>query len=217
MIRQTISAALVALLMTAAQAQNIESIGTEVLYVTDQLRLSLYAQADSQSNVIQLLSSGDKLVVEEIAGPYAKVTTPSGNSGWVKRGFLVSNPTSNLLLKEALQDNALQKEKLEKLNNSKIVIDQYEADMDKMNSKIELLEREKETAEEMVASLKQEIQIEMEKQKNKPALLTLINIGEVYWQYIGLLTLLIVLLSYLIGRKVTETRIKRKFHGIKVW
>lgn len=217
MIRQLFYTALVALLVSAAQAQNIESQGADVRYVTDQLRLSLYAQADSQSNVIQLLSSGDKLIVKEVAGPYAKVTTPSGKLGWVKRGFLVSDPTSNILLKDVSKDNELLKQELEKLNNSKIVLDQYEVDMDEMSAKIALMEQDKKNADELIASLKQEIQMAMEKEKNKPALPALIKIGKAYWQYIGLLTLLIVLLSYLIGRKVTEATIKRKFQGIKVW
>lgn len=217
MIRQFFCATLVALLISVAQAQNIESKGTDVRYVTDQLRLSLYAQADSQSNVIQLLSSGDRLIVKEVAGPYANVTSPTGNIGWVKRGFLASDPTSNLLLKEVSQDNELLKEELEKLNNSKIVLDQYETDMDEMSAKIERLEQDKITADEMMVSLKEEIQMELEKDKSKPALPALIKIGRTYWQYIALLALLIVLLSYQIGRKVTEANIKRKFQGIKVW
>ena len=217
MIRQFFCATLVALLISVAQAQTIESEGTDVRYVTDQLRLSLYAQADSQSNVVQLLSSGDKLIVKEVAGPYAKVTTSAGKIGWVKRGFLVSDPTSNILLKEVSQDNALLKEELEKLNTSKIVLDQYEVDMDEMSAKIDVLEQYKNTADEMIASLKQEIQIELEKEKSKPALPALIKIGKAYWQYIALLALLIILLSYQIGRKVTEANIKRKFQGIKVW
>ena len=217
MIRQFFCATLVALLISVAQAQTNESKGTDVRYVTDQLRLSLYAQADSQSNVVQLLSSGDKLIVKEIAGPYAKVTTSAGNLGWVKRGFLVSDPTSNILLKEVSQDNALLTEKLAKLNNSKIVLEEYEADMDKMSTKIELLEQDNKAGTEMIGSLKQEIQMAMENEKNKPVLPALIKFGKTYWQYIGLITLLIVLLSYLIGRKVTEANVKRKFHGIKVW
>jgi len=218
MIRQIICATFVALMVvSAAQAQSIESQGRDVQYVTDQLRLSLYAQADSQSNVIQLLSSGDKLIVAEVAGPYAKVTTAAGNIGWVKRGFLVTDPTANILLKEVSQDNELLKEELEKLNNSKIVLDQYETDMDEMSAKIELMSQDKVATDELIVSLKQKLQLEMEKDKNKPVLPQLIKFGKAYWQYIGLLALVIILLSYLTGRKVTEANIKRKFHGIKVW
>jgi len=217
MIRQLICAALMVLLVSVAQAQNTESNSTEVQYVTDQLRLSLYAQADSQSNIIQLLISGDKLIIEEVAGPYAKVTAPNGKIGWVKRGFLVSKPTSNVLLKDVSKENELLKEELKKLNNSKIVLDQYDTDMDAMSAKINLMEQDAKTADELNTSLKQKIQAAMTKDKNKPVLPELIKIGKVYWQYIGLLSLLIILLSYMTGRKVTEANIKRKFHGIKVW
>jgi SH3 domain protein len=221
MSRQIICAALVALLTTVAHAQSIESQGTEVLYVTDQLRLSLYSQADSQSSVIQLLSSGDKLNVEEIAGPYAKVTSPTGKQGWVKRGFLVSDPTSNLLLKQVTKDNELLKEELDKLKNSKIVLDQYEADMDDMSAKITGLEQENAGAEQKITELEQTIQqnfIEEQKlREGKPALESILKIAQIYWQYIALALLIILLIGYLLGTKITEASVKRKFQGIKVW
>jgi len=221
MSRQIICAALAALLTTMANAQSIESQGTEIMYVTDQLRLSLYAQADSQSSVIELLSSGDKLEIEEVAGPYAKVTSPEGNRGWVKRGFLVSDPTSNLLLEQATSDNELLKEELGKLKNSKIVLDQYESDMDDMSAKITGLEQQKAGAEQKITELEQTAQQKLiEEQKlreGKPALESLLKIAQVYWHYIALTLVLILLIGYLLGTKITEASIKRKFQGIKVW
>ena len=68
--------------------------------LADQLRLSLYANPDAQSQVLKLLQSGDLLEIEEISGPYALVTAPGGTRGWVKRGFLVTKPTSNILLRQ---------------------------------------------------------------------------------------------------------------------
>jgi uncharacterized protein YgiM (DUF1202 family) len=84
----------------AVSAQETTDQDKDRQYVTDQLRLSLYSQASSSSQVVELLQSGDILEIEQIQGPYAFVTTPDGTKGWVKRGFLVTKPTSNLLLLE---------------------------------------------------------------------------------------------------------------------
>jgi uncharacterized protein YgiM (DUF1202 family) len=83
-----------------AFAQDSADADKDRQYVTDQLRLSLYANASSQSKVLKLLQSSDALVIDEIRGPYALVTAPDGTRGWVQRGFLVTSPTSSILLRE---------------------------------------------------------------------------------------------------------------------
>ena len=202
--------------MSTAQAQ-ISNSDTQAQYVTDQLRLSLYEQADSQSKVIEYLSSGDKLVVEEIAGPYAKVITPTSKRGWVKRGFLVSEPTANLLLTEFEKKNELLKQELEKLNNSKVVLDQYEQDMDAMSDKIAVLEEDKQKAEQTIVDLETAAEEKLREEKARPALASLIKVGTIYWQYILLAITMIIIIGFVIGKQVTEASVKKKFHGIKVW
>ncbi len=214
MSRKIFASLLAVILVGAVQAQESD---TQVRYVTDQLRLSLYEQADSQSNVIQLLGSGDKLVIEEIAGPYAKVTTPAGNRGWVKRGFLVSEPTASLLLDDFEQKNELLQNELEKLNDSKVVLDQYEKDMDAMSEKLAGLESEKQDAEQTIVALNQAAEEKLRQEKAKPALASLIKIGTIYWQYISLVILFILIIGFIIGKQITEASVKKKFHGIKVW
>ncbi len=216
MSKKVLASLLAVILISVAQAQDSDS-DSQVRYVTDLLRLSLYDQADSQSKVIQLLGSGDKLTVEEIAGPYAKVTTSAGNRGWVKRGFLVSEPTAGLLVDEFEKKNELLKQELEKLNDSKVVLDQYEKDMDSMNDKIALLENEKQKAEQIIVGLEKAAEEKQQQEKARPALASLIKIGTVYWQYIALIILFIIIVGFFIGKQVTEASVKRKFHGIKVW
>jgi len=64
--------------------QNLKQEVKERQYVTDKLRLSLYKKADSNSGTLKLLSSGDVLDVLERSGPYSKVITVDGKTGWVK-------------------------------------------------------------------------------------------------------------------------------------
>jgi uncharacterized protein YgiM (DUF1202 family) len=205
-----------------ASAQDAETTANDTQYVTDQLRLSLYQEASSGSSVVKLLQSGDALIVDEIRGAYALVTAPGGQRGWVKRGFLVTSPTSNLLLGEEREKNVSLIEEIEKLGNSKAIIDTYEKDMDEMTGKIEVLEIEKDEANEAVATLQQKIsaqQLKLDQKlaNNEPIADVLLEIFLRYWQIIipGFLGLL--LLCFLISKVIIETRIKSRFHGIKIW
>ena len=203
-------------------AQDAETTANDTQYVTDQLRLSLYQEATSGSSVLKLLQSGDALIVDEIRGAYALVTAPGGQRGWVKRGFLVTSPTSNLLLDEEREKNVSLIEEIEKLGNSKVIIDTYEKDMDELIGKIELLEIEKGETNEAVVTLQQKIsdqqlKLDRKAENNEPIADVLLEIFLRYWKIIipGFLGLL--LLCFLISKVIIESRIKARFHGIKIW
>ena len=203
-------------------AQEASDQDKDKLYITDQLRLSLYEKASSQSKVIKLLESGDLLVIDELSGAYAFVTAPGGVKGWVKRGFLVSTPTSNLLLRDEQQKTEQLTAEIEKLGNSKVVIAQYEQDMDKLVVKIDQLETEKQQATESIAELQQQVEarqreIDRRESDSTPALLVLRDTFSRYWQWIVPMIVLIILLTFLASKVIVEARIKSKFHGIKIW
>lgn len=192
------------------------------LYVTDQLRLSLYQQADAQSQILQYLSSGDLLIVEQLQGAYAFVTTPDGSRGWVKRGFLVSKPTATLLLSQEREKTAALEAEIEKLSNSKLVIDQYEKDMNALSEQMQSLQQEHESANETIESLQQEIEarqreLELRDQNRAPVFEVLWQTLQKYWQTIVPIVLGIILISFVISKAIVESRIKKKFHGIKIW
>ena len=198
----------------------------DVLYVTDQLRLSVYPQADAKSGSLQLLSSGDRLEVLQISGNYALVRTPNGKQGWVKRGFLVPEPTAKLLLEEErLKIDELNQE-IEKFANSKRVINQYEIDMDAMSENIRSLEAEIEMARatiselEMAALQKTEMEAAIEASVESNSALpmkALLTTAITYWQYMIPVIFLFVLIGFLIGKLVIEFRIRKRFQGVKIW
>ena len=203
-------------------AQEVSDQDKDKLYITDQLKLSLYSNASSKSKVIKLLKSGDLLMVQELSGPYALVIAPGGVKGWVKRGFLVSTPTSNRLLEVEQQKTEQLTAELEKLENSKTVIAQYEQDMDKLVVKIDELETEKQQAAGSITKLQQEVEskqreIDRKDADSTPALLVLWDTFRKYWQLIIPMIAFIILLSFLVSKVIIETRIKSKFHGIKIW
>jgi SH3 domain protein len=209
-------------------AQEIGNQDKDLLYVTDQLRLSLYEKASSQSRVIKLLSSGDQLAVEELSGAYALVTTPDGNKGWVKRGFLLTTPTASILLEQEQAKTRDLESEIEKLGNSKMVIDQYEKDMDLMTEKINNLMLKNERTAATVVALELELvqkqemddklaDLEPMEESEQPPAEILWQTALVYWKIIVPLLLGIMLFTFIVSKSIVETRIKNKFHGIKIW
>ena len=216
-------------LISPALAQIATNEDKDRQWVTDRLRLSLYTDANASSQVIRYLSSGDLLEIEQISGAYAFVTTPDGTKGWVKRGFLVSEPTSNLLLAEEQEKTQQLANEIEKLGNSKIVIDQYEKDMDVLVEKIEALEQEKQQATGEIANLQGEIddlqgeintrdeEAKLRMENAGPASVVLWETFLTYWEIIVLIFVGIVLVCFFITKAIVETRIRNRFHGIKIW
>ena len=200
----------------------------EMLYVTDELRLSLYPQANDKSRALEYLSSGDRLGILEVKGPYALVIAPSGRQGWVKRGFLLTKATSKLLLREEKKKNEDLLQEIEKLANSKIVIDQYERDMDKLTKNLKLAEAAQGKADKKIAELEQaardkaeleaSIKVAMEsKSKSTLPVQALIDTATAYWQFLIPIGVLLLMLGSLIAKLMIDARIKRRFHGLKLW
>jgi hypothetical protein len=216
----------IALILTICSVQVFAQDSTDTekdkQYVTDQLRLSLYQDSNSKSKVLKLLQSGDALLIDEIRGPYALVTAPNGIRGWVKRGFLVTSPTSNLLLRDEREKNASLFEEIEKLSNSKAIVETYEKDMNEMAASMERLRIEKRQAEDTIDRLQQDVldkqlEIDQKSETNEPTVQILWETLRQYWEILVPALLALLLLCFLISKKLVESRITARFHGIKIW
>jgi SH3 domain protein len=228
--RKIILGSLVLLLFSpnllAQEAEEVDGEIRDIQYVTDQLRLTLYPQANDKSGSLQLLSSGDKLAIIQISGNYALVITPNGKQGWVKRGFLVSEPTATLLLKQEKLKNVELEQEIDKLANSKMVIDQYEVDMDAMSENILVLEAKNDRFQQSITELEQAAQQKAEMEAAIAASVesnmalpfkALLTTAMTYWQYMIPFIALFVLIGFLVAKLFIESRIRKRFHGLKVW
>lgn len=221
MVKNILTGFLILLISLGASAQDADE--KQQLYVTDKLRLSLYYEAGGKGGTVELLASGDKLTIEETKGAYALVTTSDGKVGWVKRGFLVLEPTSNLMLEEEKKRTESLVQEIEKLKNSKVIIDQYEKDLNSMNENLQAVISEKEKAETTIESLEQTLekktkQIEaLSDYEAIPPEELLSSLAAVYWKHTIAIAVFIILIGFFTGKQIIEAKVKRKFHGIKVW
>jgi len=72
----------------------------DTAYVTDSLRLGLYAEPGASGSPSQNLVSGTALEVLERTQGYARVRTPAGSEGWVKSAYLVDEKPAQLRVGE---------------------------------------------------------------------------------------------------------------------
>ncbi|MEO8464610.1 MAG: TIGR04211 family SH3 domain-containing protein [Gammaproteobacteria bacterium] len=88
------------LLLMGAICGSATLASAEPAYVTDSLRLSLYAEDDGSGDPIDTLSSGAAVEVLARDTNYAHVRTAGGREGWVKTAFLTNTKPARARLAE---------------------------------------------------------------------------------------------------------------------
>jgi SH3 domain protein len=202
---------------TAAPEQEVQ----EVKYVTDKLRLSLYKAANGNSGTLKLLTSGDQLKLLERSGNYSKVKTDQGLIGWVKTGFLVSEPTASYQLIEEKKKNEILVNQIEKYSDTRELVADYEntislmkADEAEMSSQIEELQKNLQQTEETNKELEQELE---DAKQGKIGLQDIIPFVSQYWYVLAGVLVIFILMGFLAGKRMVEAQVKRRFQGVKVW
>jgi SH3 domain protein len=201
-------------------AQDEEEV-QEIKYVTDVLRLSLYKKSSDSSGTVKLLSSGDRLQILQQKGPYSRVRIDNGSVGWVKTGFLVSEPTATNKLRDEQQKNEILAAQLEKYSNTQKVIDDYEntiklmtQDQTAVEAERDQLKAEQESLQLKHAAVLQELE---KSQSEKLPIGELLRHGLHYWYVILGLVVLLLFIGYQTGKQVIARRVRKRFQGVKVW
>ena len=191
-------------------------------YVTDKLRLSLYKKADSNSGTIKLLISGDRVQILERTGPYSRIRTEDGETGWVKNGFLVSQATDSFLLLEEQEKNRILSEQLGKYSNTKKIIEDYENTISLMTQDIETIQGELNQSRQeqdrlTLSNSKLQEQIAAYDQEGYSFNWTEIEkLIQHFWYFALSFILILFLLGYLFGKRSVEAQLRRRFQGVKV-
>lgn len=195
------------------------SFAEDIQYVTGKLRLSLYKQADSGSEVIRLLSSGNRLDIIEIAGPYANVITDSGKEGWVKRGFLVKEKPAVILyneVSEAYKDLQIKMQDFNDKNQSLVALEEKINTLEK--SKKELLELNKNIQNQLKSEkIINKVEQVKSESKSQSELDLIVSFLKEYNFFLLSLLLLSLLVGFRGGELHIESKVIKHFGGVKVW
>ncbi len=203
------------LLLISFQSFSQES--EDIQYVTGKLYLSLYQQADSGSQVIKSLVSGDRLNVIEIAGPYAKVITTKDQQGWVKKGFIVKSKPASVLYKEvnsAYKNLQQEMERNKQENSASIDLKEVIQRLEKENKKLKV-------SNELYLSrqtlLNKENNVEELEDSHVIDLETFKQIINEYFMFLLASLILLILIGFRVGELKTESDVIKHFGGVRVW
>ncbi|MFC6632234.1 TIGR04211 family SH3 domain-containing protein [Microbulbifer taiwanensis] len=87
----------------------VSALGADTRYITDQLHVPMRSGKGNEFRILHRgLPSGTRLaLLEDAAGDgWARVRTPDGDEGWVRRQYLVSEPVAEIKLQKAEADLA---------------------------------------------------------------------------------------------------------------
>lgn len=212
------SAIIIAPQVFAQQQDNsVEILDSQ--YVTDKLRLSLYKDANSSSETLKLLSSGDQLDIIEKQGPYSKVVTSDGQTGWVKNGFLVTIPPAVLQLSAAEQTIKQLNKELDQFGDTRSLVEDYRKQISDLTQQLTQKTNREIFLNQALERLKQDT--EPVQQQTDEELVDLQQILKNYFIEFGLLTFLLLVLLFLtgywVGQALIAQKVRKRFQGIKVW
>ena len=77
----------------------------ETGYVTDRLQLGIHNAEDTSDRPFRMLSSGDSFEILSRNGYYGQVQLPDGTTGYVKLGYVVTEPPAALIVSETQAEN----------------------------------------------------------------------------------------------------------------
>jgi len=78
---------------------------SETAYVTDKMRVGIYASQDLSSKILKILTTGDKLEIVRETELMSLVIDDSGLQGWIDKNYLMKNKPAAILLKDLSEKN----------------------------------------------------------------------------------------------------------------
>ncbi len=203
---------------------NTSSFAQEFAYVTDSLQLRVYSNASADSDVLQIIDSGDSVEVFATQDGFSQVTTYDGTVGWVKSAFLVEEPPAKLLYYSVSEKNKELETEIDMLKNGVQDIDTIIGNESETNEISEL---------QTALAKEQEINQKLQKQIASSGSTQTIKVANTsshaqvggskirlyyenkIWILIGL-PLGLIIAGFLLGIKLSSWRMKKRLHGFSL-
>lgn len=193
------------LLGSVALIASMGNVHAETQYIKDSWNVGLYTEADSSTASLGLMSSGTQLEVLEQQDGYTQVKTSTGEIGWTKSTYLVDEPTNDIKLKAAQSKIDKLNKKIQMLsdNNASVELatqlETAQADNDK-------LQGEYTQQQQQIETLQAQVQPGATDNSHLEKMMRLLTIA-----------LVTLICGFIMGKRMTEAKVKARFNGMKIW
>ena len=194
----------------------------EPFFVTDSLRLRIYAEPNDKSTVLQTLETGDSVEVISNDGAFSQIRTFDGLIGWVKTAFLVTEPPAALLNQALIDQNDELEEQIQELKNKQLAKGEKDTKIIKALEQEIAKQKQKNTnLQEQLKNLKQ-VELQQEQTNNKTNLFGInINFENIKDQYKFIFILVcaamvLIVIGFLLGLKQSARRLQKRLHGYRL-
>ena len=194
----------------------------ETFFVTDSLRLRIFAEPNEKSTVLQALETGDSVEVISNDGAFSQIRTFDGLIGWVKTAFLVTEPPAILLNQALIDQNDELEEQIQELKSKQLA--KRESDIKKIKALEQKLAEQKlknTNLQEQLSNLKQE-RLQKEQTNQKANLIgTNINFENIkdFSKFTFILicaALVLIVVGFLLGLKQAARRLRKRLYGYRL-
>ena len=127
--------------------------GQERAYVTDVLRLVMRSGPGGGFDTVAIIQSGQALEITGTQGEWAEIKLPDGKEGWVLERYLVSQPTSGILLDSLNRKNQALSEQAASLREEN---KQFKKEIATLTTKLTQAEKELEKTTKTYEALKRD-------------------------------------------------------------
>lgn len=187
--------------------------GEDSRYVTDRLQLGLFEKERAAGKRIAVLSSGTRVDVLAQDGMYAKVRSPKGQTGWVKAAFLVRKPPAVVRIKTLEEEIEALKARIGKLSGGDPErIPALEAQAHSLEAEVTRLEQRLSAARDEADQLREALRA----READPALARLPVSLPVALTATIFLLLLALAFGIGLGKRMAETRVRRRLSGYRL-
>ena len=190
----------------------------QTAYITDSLRLRVYANPDESSKVLETIDSGDSIELFESQGAFSKVRIYDGTVGWIKSAFIVEEPPAKLLYYSVSEQNKELKQQIEALQNS--TEDTNSTENGQVDELQQALAEQQQLNQQLQEQLSAQVQNKLDQntsERNQTITTTLAthNYSKYTIWLLGLAAALAIL-GFLFGIKISSLRMRKRLHGFRL-
>ncbi len=174
----------------------------DVVYVTDELRLGLYASEDTSGRALKTLVSGARLEILERSLMSIRVRTEDGDQGWVKTAFVVDREPARRRVARIESE----------LTETAAALAAKTSEVDELSDRIANLDAD-------LASAKQGIEDLPELRTENATLRAALSEGglRVPWPWLVVAVLIALVIGMAAGYRWLDRRVRRQFGGLKIY